>query len=59
MINGLAVVSFACHGKAAAIGMLVSSWGHIHAGSLHAKVPLPPSHLRVTAPKLLEPDGRP
>ena len=42
MINGLALISFARHGKAAVIAMLVNSWGHIHAGSLHAKVPLLP-----------------
>src|SRR6188508_915354 len=34
MINGLALISLARHGKAAVIAMLVNSWGHIHAGSL-------------------------
>jgi hypothetical protein len=41
MINGFAVISFARQGKAAVVRTLVNSWGHIHAGSLNAKVPLP------------------
>jgi hypothetical protein len=41
MINGFALVSSSRHGKAAVIGMRVRYWGHVHAGSLHAKVPLP------------------
>src|SRR5215211_100856 len=49
MINGRAVISFSRQGKAAVIGMLVSSRGHIHAGSLMPSA-VTPSHLRVTAP---------
>src|ERR1043165_1931807 len=59
MINGFAVISPTRHREAAVSYVLVISWGHIHAGSLHAKVPLPPSHLRVTALEAPELGGRP
>jgi len=41
MIDGFPFVSFAGYGKAAVIRRGVNSGGHVHAGSLHAKVPLP------------------
>ena len=51
MINGLAVISFARQGKAAVLRMRVTCWGSVHAGSLHTKSAVTPSHLRVTAPE--------
>ena len=41
MINRLAVISFARQGKPAVLRMRVTCWGYVHAGSLHATVPLP------------------
>ena len=41
MINGLAVISSARQGKAAVIYMRVTYLGHVHTGSLNAKVPSP------------------
>jgi hypothetical protein len=41
MINGLALIALARQGEAAVIRMGVNCWGHIHAGSLYAKVPSP------------------